>query len=65
MGRLVSCMRKTRYATKTEAIDAAAKILRDPSRGCTYLRFYPCPHCKGFHLTSRPRLWTPKPAASA
>lgn len=54
MGRLVSCMRKTRYASKTEAIDAATRALRDPARKTSYLRFYACDHCKGFHLTSTP-----------
>ena len=62
MGRLVSCMRKNRYASKTEAIDAATRALRDPNRTTSYLRYYRCDHCKGFHLTSRPKLHTPKPA---
>ena len=61
MGRLVSCMRKTRYATKTEAIAVATRALQRPDRTTTYLRYYHCPHCKGFHLTSKPLLHTPPP----
>jgi hypothetical protein len=57
-------MRKKRFATKTEAIEAGARALRDPERRCTYIRFYECSHCHGYHLTSTPPRYGPRPPAS-
>lgn len=40
-----SCLSKRRYATPERAGQAAA------ARKESHLRVYPCPFCRGFHLT--------------
>lgn len=46
------CGRKQRYATDTEAQRMIAHARRHSYEASADLRVYPCPHCKGFHLTS-------------
>lgn len=53
MGRLVSCMRKMRFANKAAATAMAVHRLSAPNATVKYLRPYLCRHCNGWHLTSQ------------
>lgn len=46
-----ACASKNRYATRGEALDAAAACAEHGRRG---LSVYKCPYCNGWHLTSHP-----------
>lgn len=48
--RWKACERKNRYATRAEAEAAIAACARYGTSG---LHCYKCPHCKGWHLTSK------------
>jgi hypothetical protein len=45
------CHRKVGYLTAEKAISAAIKSIRETG---AELRIYACPHCKRWHLTSKP-----------
>lgn len=49
--RLRSCESKNRYAARTDAEEAIASCAAHGTRG---LHAYRCPHCHGWHLTSKP-----------
>ena len=49
--RLKSCESKNRYASRSEAQQAAAACAE---HGARKLGVYRCPHCDGWHLTSHP-----------
>lgn len=53
MGRLVSCMRKMRFANKAAATAMAVHRLSKRDSPVKYLRPYLCRHCNGWHLTSQ------------
>jgi hypothetical protein len=46
------CGEKARYATKKMAQTVRNKRLHEKRRE-KYLRIYPCPFCRGYHLTSK------------
>lgn len=48
---------KIRYKDKIAAMLALAKITQQDKAGrpATESRFYRCPHCRGYHLTSKRR----------
>lgn len=53
------CVRKKRYPSRHEAViggrgalNAEPRTWRGPKPEALYV--YACPHCKGWHLTSRP-----------
>ncbi|MBM6687975.1 hypothetical protein H6A35_03705 [Collinsella tanakaei] len=45
-----ACASKNRYATRADALDAAARCASHGTRG---LHVYKCPYCNGWHLTSK------------
>lgn len=50
----VVCM-KRRYRSESEASLELANVKRDPRTPRIPGRFYLCPHCEGWHLTSQQR----------
>lgn len=48
----MSC-RKHRYRDRIAALHALARIRNKDKQGHDEARAYPCPACKGWHLTSR------------
>ena len=48
--RLRSCESKNRYAARADAEEAIASCAAHGTRG---LHAYRCPHCHGWHLTSK------------
>ncbi|GAA1807163.1 hypothetical protein GCM10009771_06530 [Nesterenkonia flava] len=48
---------KARYRDRVAALIALARIRNSPRppRAKEPCRAYPCPQCKGWHLTSKPR----------
>jgi len=48
---------KVRYRDRIAALLALSKVCRrdSPKRPKSERRAYPCPHCKGWHLTSTGR----------
>lgn len=49
--RWKACESKNRYASRAEAEDAIASCAEHGTAG---LHAYRCPHCHGWHLTSKP-----------
>lgn len=49
--RLRACESKNRYASLADAEEAIASCAAYGTRG---LHAYRCPHCSGWHLTSKP-----------
>lgn len=47
-----ACTSKNRYATRSDALEAAAACAAHGRGG---LHVYRCPHCDGWHLTSHPQ----------
>ncbi len=50
--RYKACESKNRYVTRAEAEENLAWCASQGKRG---LHIYQCPHCKGWHLTSKPQ----------
>lgn len=50
--RYKACESKNRYATQAEAYDAMRSCAEYGTKG---LHAYKCPHCNGWHLTSKPQ----------
>jgi hypothetical protein len=53
---MLACVRKRRYPDKKSATTAANLQLRIHNgrhHGAKDLRVYPCPFCRGWHMTSR------------
>lgn len=48
----MSACAKTRYETRIKALYALATIRANSDRDKCPCRAYPCPDCKGWHLTS-------------
>ncbi len=46
------CTGKQRHATQGQAIRASKRAAKRPSQRDEPMRFYLCPHCHGWHLTS-------------
>lgn len=49
--RSSTCRSKVRYASNIHAAAAAGRASRHTDKA---LRFYRCPQCRGWHLTSKP-----------
>lgn len=49
------CQRKIRYATQLAAFKAVGEMRAKGRTG--RLRAHRCRKCRGYHLTSRPRVW--------
>lgn len=54
-GHAATCAGKRRHPDELTARAAAVRVLNHPKAATSILYVYPCPVCRGWHLTKRER----------